>query len=117
MFASKFPTFSTNCLTLGTLNIRGLNSTRKQYQLLRLLHEEQVDFLAIQETKMSEEEQVTKALQPSLTSYEVCVTYAVGTAGGCFLFLKKSVPLSDVSLITDAHGRFIICDFNLFDAQ
>lgn len=117
MLPTKKPGPSTKGLTFGTLNIRGLNSSRKQYQLLRLLHEEQLDFLALQETKMAEEEQVTRALQPFLTSYEVCVTHAVGTAGGCFLFLKKYVPLSDVSVITDDHGRFILCDFNLTKEQ
>lgn len=98
-------------ITVATLNVRGLNMRKKQYQLQRLLLKEKPDFLAVQETKMAEEEQVASALKPFLQSYEACVTHAVGLSGGCFLFLKKSLPLSELAVTTDTEGRFITCDF------
>lgn len=99
-------------IKVATLNVRGFNAHKKQYQVQRLLMEERPDFLALQETKMAEEEQVASALKPFLLSYEVCVTHAVGVSGGCFLFLKKSFPLSELDVTTDTEGRFIVCDFS-----
>lgn len=83
---------------------------KKQYQVQRLLESQKPDFLAMQETKMAEEEQVANALKPFLSSYEVCVTHAVGVSGGCFLFVKRSFPLSELSVTVDTEGRFIMCD-------
>lgn len=97
-----------------TLNVRGLNSKKKQYRLSRLVVEEQPDVFAIQETKMMHDEDIEQALVPFLSTYQVCVTHAVGVSAGCFLLLKKSLPLTNLSLITDEHGRFILCDFLLF---
>lgn len=98
-------------ITVASLNVRGFNMRKKQYQVQRLLESQKPDFLAMQETKMAEEEQVTNALKPFLSSYEVCVTHAVGLSGGCFLFLKKSLSLFELSVTTDMEGRFILCDF------
>lgn len=97
----------------ASLNVRGLNSSRKQYQLQRLLAKEQLDILAVQETKMSEDEQVERALRPFLLRYEVCVSHAVGVSAGCFLFLKKTLKISNLSVISHDQGRFIICDFTM----
>lgn len=97
----------------ASLNVRGLNSSRKQYQLQRLLAKEKLDILAVQETKMSEDEQVERALRPFLLRYEVCVSQAVGVSAGCFLFLKKTLNISNLSVISHDQGRFIICDFTM----
>lgn len=96
-----------------TLNVRGLNSKRKQYRVLRLVLEEQPDVFAVQETKMTNDVDIELCLKPFLQTYEVCVSHAVGVSAGCFLFVRKSLPLSNMSLISDTHGRFIVCDFDL----
>lgn len=100
-------------IAVASLNVCGLNARKKQYQLQRLLLKEKPDFLAMQETKMAEEEQVATALSPFLPSYEVCVTHAIGFSAGCFLFIKKSLSLSELHVTTDTEGRFIMCDFLL----
>lgn len=41
----------------------------------------------------------------------------MGFWGGCFLFLKKSVELSNLHVITDECGRFICCDFTVSGDQ
>lgn len=64
----------------ATLNVRGLCSRRKQYQLHRLILEENIDIFAVQETKLSNEEQVDEALRPFLSNFEVCVSHAIGTS-------------------------------------
>lgn len=98
-------------LRFATLNVRGFNSRKRQYQLRRLLEHTEIDILALQETKLSTEEQVERALLSFLYNYEVCVTHAVGLSGGCFLFIKKSVNRSQVAITSDRCGRFVLCDF------
>lgn len=104
-------------IRFATLNVRGLNSRKKQYQLQRLLADHQIDFLAVQETKMSSNSDIEQALCPLLGNYEVCVSHAVGMSAGCFLLLRKSVPLRDLRVVLDERGRFILCDFILFNRE
>lgn len=104
-------------LSFATLNVRGLNSKRKQYQLQRLLGDGQPDFFAIQETKMADDDGIAEALRPFLFWYEACVSHAVGFSAGCFLFIKKSVNVSNMQVVTDERGRFICCDFQILDVQ
>lgn len=100
-------------ISFGTLNVRGLNARKKQCQLQRLLNLKKIDLLAVQETKLSTEEDVTRVLQPFLAAYEVCVAHSQGLSGGCFLFLKKCVPIANLTAMTDEQGRLAFCDFTL----
>lgn len=92
-------------------------SGKKQCQLKRLLLDEQIDICAVQETKLSIDEQIAKALEPFLSTYQVCVSHAVGCSAGCFLFLKKTLPLTGLSIVTVNDGRFVLCDFALFGKE
>lgn len=83
----------------------------------RILLEEGIDVLAVQETKMSNDVRIGDALEPFLGDFEVCVSHAVGTSAGCFLFLKKALPLSMLSVVPDEAGRFILSDFVLFSEE
>lgn len=56
-----------SAISVATLNVRGFNTRKKQYQVQRLLQTQKPDFLALQETKMAEEEQVFSAVQPFCT--------------------------------------------------
>ncbi|SCV66135.1 Endonuclease/Exonuclease/phosphatase family protein [Anaplasma phagocytophilum] len=77
-------------LNLATLNVSGLNSRKKQYQSQRLLSGANLDFLAVQETKMKSDNDIAVALKSFLFKYEVCVSHAIGFSAGCSLFLKKN---------------------------
>lgn len=46
--------------------------------------------------------------------YEVSVSHAVGSSGGCFVLLNKALPLTNLSIVTDNNERLILCDFPLF---
>ncbi|XP_037564573.1 zinc finger protein 800 [Dermacentor silvarum] len=48
-------------LSFATLNVRGLRSRQKQMQLRRLLSSKRLDFVALQETKTSSDEDTAKA--------------------------------------------------------
>ncbi|CAN7986022.1 unnamed protein product [Ixodes hexagonus] len=100
-----------------TLNVRGLRSKRKQRQLLRLLNYEHVDVAAVQETKLSSDEDIAEALEPFRADFEVCVSHAVGLSAGCFLFLRKSLGYPFVSLSVDQEVRLISCDLSLRQSE
>lgn len=100
-------------LYVGTLNVRGLSTRRKQYQLNRLFMENELDVIAIQETKIGSEEGTNRMVEPFRTYYNVYVSHAIGTAGGCALFVKHSTGISVDSVYTCDTGRLIVCDITL----
>lgn len=53
-------------LSSVTLNVRGLSSRKKQYQLQRLLADERLDFLMVHETNMEAEDNIARAPSPHL---------------------------------------------------
>ncbi|XP_075524676.1 uncharacterized protein LOC142557023 [Dermacentor variabilis] len=69
---------SQTSLTLATLNVRGLASRKKQSQLYRLLMEEDLDVLAVQETKVEGEEETANMLRGFTTRYLAVVSHAIG---------------------------------------
>lgn len=75
------------------LSVRGVNSRKKQYQLQRLLSDKRLDFLAVQENKMAEDNIMASALRPFLVQCEVFVSHAVGMWAGCFLVLEEKRTL------------------------
>lgn len=97
-------------LRLGTLNVRGLASRRRQYQLSRLLQENDLDIVAVQETKVESQEQTDRMVQPFRAMYNVCVCHAVGTSGGCALFIRNSAGIVEEQVIICGSGRFVILD-------
>lgn len=80
-------------LRVATLNVRGLAARRRQYQLSRLFLDNDLDVVAVQETKVESEEQTSRMLQPFSARYNVCVCHSVGRSGGCALFLRSSVGI------------------------
>lgn len=77
-------------LHVARLNVRGLGSRKRQFQVKRIMEEKQIDILAVQETKIGSEQHTDTMVQPFLDAYYVCVSHAAGTAGGCCLFIKKA---------------------------
>lgn len=110
MTTFRLKLFSLPPVNIATLNVRGMASRTKQHQLRRLLLTEQLDIVAVQETKISTDESTAQALEMYLGMYEVCVSHAVRTSEGCFLLLKKSVSLVVVSVVSDFAGRLVYCD-------
>lgn len=104
-------------MRVATLNVRGLGASRKQYQLQRLLLDEDLDIVAIQETKIEDDESTARLIRPFLPIYDICVSHAVGASAGCLLFLKKSVRPTELSIVSDECGRLILCDFVMYNVQ
>lgn len=104
-------------LRVATLNVRGLAARRRQYQLSRLCLENDLDILAVQETKVESEEQTGRMVQPFRSRYNVCVCHSVGTSGGCALFLRNSLGIVEETVIVCETGRLIVCDFTFSGFQ
>lgn len=98
-------------LRVGTLNVRGLCSRRRQCQLSRLFIEYDLDIVAVQESKMEGEGQTESMVRVFESRYDVCVSHAVGTSGGCLLLLRKGL-FTEEQVISDESGRFVLCDFS-----
>lgn len=94
-----------------TINVRGLSGRRRQYQLSRLFAENELDIIAVQETKVESQEQTDRMVQPYLTLFNVCVSHAMGTSGGCCLFIRKALGAVETAVFSCAYDRFVICDF------
>lgn len=104
-------------LRVGTLNVRGLSDRRKQYQLNRLFIDQELDIVAIQETKVESDERTQSMLRPFTSRYNVCVSHAVGTSGGCCLFLKDSIGITVESVVSCLTGKLVICDFTYYSTH
>lgn len=102
---------------VATLNVRGFNSRRKQYQVKRLLLDNAIDVLAVQETKVESVEETTRVLSSFLSYFEVCVSHAKGASGGCMLFLRKSLNARVESVLSDSDGKIVLCDCNIRNVE
>lgn len=98
-------------LRVATINVRGLAARRRQYQVNRLFVDNELDVIAVQETKVESQEQTDRMVQPFRALFNICVSHAVGMSGGCCLFIRRSVGIVEEAVYTAASGRFVICDF------
>lgn len=98
-------------LRVATLNVRGLSTRRRQLQLNRILLENEIDVLAVQESKMESEQQTDKMAEIYRSRYSVCVCHAVGRSGGCVIFIRNCIECVQ-SVFSCESGRLLICDFS-----
>lgn len=98
-------------LRAATLNIRGMASRRRQYQVRRLLLESDLDLLAVQETKIDSESGTDSMVETFRDRYSVCVSHAVGNSAGCCLFLRNSVGIEVQSVFSCVSGRYVVADY------
>lgn len=101
-----------NCaaVQIASLNVRGLRQRRRQYQLLQLFQRDGITIAAVQETKLSTDEDTQAALNAFLPEYSVCVSHSVGLSGGCMLFISKNLNATILASKVDDAGRFVCCD-------
>lgn len=100
-------------LRIATINVRGLVARRRQYQLSRLCMENELDLIAVQETKGEKQEQTDHMVSPFTTIYNVCVCHAVGKSAGCAVLISKSEGIIEEMITVSENGRLIVLDFSL----
>lgn len=64
---------------------------------------------------MESEEATERLVQPFQASFDVCVSHAKGSSGGCLLFIRRALSPSDYVITVDEVGRLIVCDFVMYD--
>lgn len=99
-------------LRVATINVRGLADRRRQYQPSRLFAENEVDIIAVQETKVENQERTDRKVQPFRTLLCVCFSHADVTSGDCCLFDRRSLDVVESSIVSCAYGRFVLRDFS-----
>lgn len=100
-------------LRIATLNVRGLAARRRQSQLYRLVTEQDLDIVAVQETKVESEDGTERMVRPFTTCYDVCVSHAIGTSAGCVLLVRQCLGAVIQTVTTCELGRLVVCDFSL----
>lgn len=100
-------------IRIATLNVRGLADRRRQNQLYRLVTDEDLDIVALQETKVEREDHTDRMVRPFAAHYDVCVSHAVGLSAGCALLIRRSLGVTLHTVIASETGRFVVCDFEL----
>uniref|UniRef100_L7LZ86 exodeoxyribonuclease III n=1 Tax=Rhipicephalus pulchellus TaxID=72859 RepID=L7LZ86_RHIPC len=113
-FVKMAPAFP---LKVATINVRGLAEKRKQSQLYRLVTERYIDVLAVQETKVDDDEATSSMVQRFASRFYVVVSHAVGTTAGCILFVKKLPGLQVNAHFSCAAGRCAVLDFTLNNTE
>lgn len=108
---------SETSLCLSTLNVRGLAAKRKQSQVYRLMTDQDLDVLAIQETKIAGEADTASMVQRFTSRYYAVVSHANGASAGCVLFVKKLSGLVMQETVSSPTGRLVVCDFLLCDKE
>lgn len=79
-----------------TLNVRGIGLKKKQIHLKRLIADDNIDTVAVQEAKLACDEKRANSLDVFLSNYEVTVSHTVGNFASCFLFVKKYLPQTEL---------------------
>lgn len=104
-------------IRITTLNVRGLADRRRQNQLYRLVTEQDLDIVAVQETKVEREEQTDRMVRPFASRYDVCVAHAVGMSAGVALLVRRSLGATLETVTASECGRFVVCDFVLSSSE
>lgn len=100
-------------LSLGTLNVRGLAAKRKQSQVYRMMVDQDLDVLAVQETKVEGEEETRGMVLRFTSLYYAVVSHAKGASAGVILFIRKLPGLSIENYFSCPSGRLVYVDFNV----
>lgn len=79
--------------------------------------DQDLDVLAVQETKVDGEEETGSMVQRFTYKYYAAVSHALGTSAGCVLFVKKLPGLVIEGYFSCISGRLVVCDFSYCDVQ
>lgn len=82
----------------------------------RLFIEKGLDVIAVQESKIESEAQTESVVRLFESCYYVCVGHAVGTSGGCFLFIRKSLG-TVTKVVSCESGRLVLCDLSISNSN
>lgn len=99
-------------LRVATLNVRGLGARRRQCQVSRLLLDHDLHLVAVQETKIESQEATDRMASVFRPHFDVCVCHAVGSSGGCALFVRSNLGICVQTVVSCESGRLLVVDFS-----
>ena len=91
-------------IVINTLNINGINSVKKQYQLIDFMRKNCIDILLLQEHNIRNYEAVNKDLEKF---YHLSLNYAVSSKGGTAILINRNLPFEILSEEKSADSRII----------
>lgn len=75
--------------------------------------ENNLDIIAVQETKIESQDQTDRMVDMFKTRYYVCVSHAVGRSGGCAVYIRNTIGFEVQHVFSCVSGRLIVCDISL----
>ena len=90
-----------------SLNVRGLNSSRKRRQVFRWLHQQQSDIIFLQETYSSAE---TIKRWETEWGGKIISSHGSTHSRGVMILFKPRLDVGFEKITTDSYGRFIIAE-------
>ena len=97
-----------------SLNIRGLNSSRKRRQVFRWLHRQQPDIIFLQETYST-----PQTIKTWETEWGGKVAYSHGSSHsrGVMILFKPRLDVCIEKIITDKYGRCVLTETTIDDTK
>lgn len=98
-------------MRIPTLNVSGFSDRRRQNEAYRLVTHDDLDIVALQETKVGREDQRDRMVRTFVVRYDVCVSHAVGFSAGCAHLIRRSIGAALKTATASEKGRHVVCDF------
>ena len=100
--------------TFCSLNVRGINQTRKRRQLFRWLHNNKFDIIFLQETYS------TKSIETVWKSEwggDVYYSHGTNHSRGAMILFNPKLPIHVDDIIADENGRFLLLKVTVYDTE
>ena len=99
-------------LVINSLNINGLNSHSKQFQLINFMRNNFIDILMLQEHNIRNDDAVNKELEEFC---HISLNYAVSSKGGTAILINRNLPFTILSEEKSADSRIISIRIKIYD--
>lgn len=83
-------------------NVRGINSSKKQYQIFRFLEKQSCDIDTLQETKLSENDALLSVTHGWRDSHDIFHYPAIDYFAGCVILFRKDLQYQMCSVLEGA---------------
>ena len=96
----------------ATLNINGLNSVKKQLQLLNYVKYHKIDILLLQEHNIRKENVICEEVT---SEFHFEINYAIALKGGTAIMINKRLDFTIINVEKSANSRIISMKIKVYD--
>ena len=97
-----------------SLNVRGINQTRKRRQLFRWLHNNKFDIIFLQETYSTKS---VETVWKSEWGGDVYYSHGTNHSRGTMILFNPKLPIHVDDIIADENGRFLLLKATVHDTE